>query len=344
MTHAMDFVNKLRVGVSIGDTLDSFRDSIGYETEPAESETCWGNPVITEDLVKTYLKNGFNVIRIPVTWRKHIGPAPEYAIHEKWMARVKEVVDYVYQNGGYVILNIHHEDWNDPYYENRTSACDKMKRVWKQIAESFQDYDEHLIFEGQNEPRKIGTPMEWNGGDKEGWDVVNATNEVFVKTVRETGGRNRERFLMIPGYAANCTEGIRHIQIPKEDDRILVSVHAYEPYDFALKIPGRSTWNHDTEKIDTLMQDLKTLFLDHNIPVVLGEFGAMNKEDNEAEREEWVTYYVKAASAIGVPCIWWDNGRFQGKGELFGLFSRYNYQCAYPKVLNGLMKGSENRG
>lgn len=337
---AMDFVKKLDIGVSIGDTLDSFKDSFDYNTDPSVTETCWGNPLITEDLVKAYLSYGFRVIRIPVTWRRNIGPAPDYTIQPAWLRRVKEVVDYAYKNGAYVILNVHHEDWNDPYYKNRQAACDKMHKLWAQIALCFEAYDEHLIFEGQNEPRMIGTPLEWNGGDEEGWTVVNATNKAFVEAIREAGGFNKTRFLMIPGYAANCTTGIKHIDLP-QDDRLIVSVHAYEPYEFALEIPGRSKWNQDTEKIDSLMEDLSALFLKKDIPVILGEFGAMNKEDNEEDRAAWVEYYVKKASQINVPCIWWDNGRFRGKGELFGLVNRSTYECTFPKVLAGLMKGSK---
>lgn len=336
---SMSFVKNFSVGVSIGDTLDSFKDSFSYDTDPVVTETCWGNPIITEDLIKAYLSEGFQIIRIPVTWRRNIGPAPEYTIQPAWLRRVKEVVDYAYNNGAYVILNTHHEDWNYPYFDNQALACDKMKKIWSQLADTFRDYDEHLIFEGQNEPRKIGTPVEWNGGDEEGWKVVNETNRAFVSAVRSAGGHNKTRYLMLPCYAANCTVGIRHMQLP-DDERLIVSVHAYEPYEFALEIPGRSKWNNDTQKIDSLMEDLRSLFLDKNIPVILGEFGAMNKNDNQRERADWAEYYVRKATQIGVPCIWWDNGRFEGNGELFGLLNRYSYESTFPMVLNAIMKGS----
>lgn len=286
------------------------------------------------------LDAGFNVIRVPVSWTNHIGPEPEYRITDSWMERVKEVVDYAYDKGAYVILNIHHEDWNYPYYDNLDRASAEMAAVWGQIAEVFRDYDEHLIFEGQNEPRKIGTPLEWNGGDAEGWEVVNKTNKVFIDTVRASDGSNPYRMLMIPGYAANCSVGIQHIEVPENDNRVIISVHAYEPYDFALNKDGRSEWNHDTEEIDRLMRDLQTLFLDKGTPVIIGEFGAMNK-DNESARAEWAEYYVSAAKKAGVCCIWWDNGLFEGDGERFGLFDRHTYECRYPQLLDALMRGVE---
>lgn len=337
---AVDIVKEMRMGWNLGNTLDSWRDDLA-STEPTyKFETAWGNPETTQELIDTVSAQGFNVIRIPVSWRTHIGEAPEYKIEERWMQRVQEVVDYAYDRGVYVILNTHHEDWNDPYYDNEEVASAKMKAVWTQIADVFADYDEHLIFEGQNEPRKIGTSQEWNGGDQEGWDVVNRLNQVFIDTVRQSGGSNPYRMLMIPGYAANCWEGIKHIEVPEDDNRIIVSVHAYEPYDFALNMQGRSEWNQDTSAIDTIMGNLKTMFLDKGIPVIIGEFAAMNR-DNEEERAEWAMYYVSKAREIGVPCVWWDNGFFEGDGERLGLFDRKTYECVYPMVLEALQKATE---
>ncbi len=335
---AMDVVSKMKIGISIGNTLDSTNDTLA-RVEPAyKFETAWGNPSVTQEWVDAVLEQGFNVVRIPVSWKNHIGDAPDYVIVESWMDRVQEVVDYAYSKGAYVILNLHHEDWNYPYYDNEEAACEKMRAIWSQIAERFKDYDEHLIFEGQNEPRKVGTSLEWNGGDEEGWDVVNVTNKAFVETVRAGEGFNPERILMIPGYAANSSVALEHIEVPADDDKIIVSVHAYEPYDFALNTEGRSEWNDDTAAIDTLMSSLKELFIDKGIPVVIGEFGAMNKE-NEEERAKWVRYYVSEAAKIGVPCVWWDNGLFEGDGERFGLIDRRTCECAYPMLLEAMMQG-----
>ena len=336
MSDALNFVKKIKVGINIGNTLDATDADLPRDAEPSSFETAWFNPVITEELVDAMLKSGFNLIRIPVSWTNHMGPEPDYLIEKSWMDRVQEVVDYVYKRNAYIILNLHHEDWNYPYYDNCEAACRKMKAVWTQICERFADYDEHLIFEAQNEPRKIGTELEWNGGDEEGWKDVNITNRAFLETVRAAGGHNPDRYLMIPGYAANCTVGIGHIEVP-EDPKVMISVHAYEPYEFALQIPGRKAWNHDTKVIDSLMQNLKELFIDKGTPVIIGEFGAMNKDGNEDERAEWVKYFRAAAGGIGVPCVWWDNGLFEGEGELFGLFNRHDCSCAYPKLLAGLV-------
>lgn len=317
----MELVADMKVGWSLGNTLDA-HGKIGLM-----SEICWGNPRTTREMIDAVVDQGFNVIRIPVTWVGHVSAPPEYEINEEWMARVKEVVDYAYDRDVYVIINLHHEEWLYPSYENEEKIIQRVTALWKQIAEEFKDYDEHLIFEGLNEPRKIGTNVEWNGGDKEGQEVVNHVLAEFVKVVRESGGNNQLRHLMIPGYGASSSErAIKAIELP-EDDKLIVSVHAYIPYDFALNTAGRAQWNNDTKDIDELMELLETKFICKEIPVIIGEFGAMNKENDE-DRIAWVKYYISAAKKIGVPCVWWDNNAFTTDGENFGLLDRRT--CTFP--------------
>ena len=337
---AMDVVSEMKIGWNLGNTMDSLNSNLVKKMPPENWETAWGNPVTSKELIDAVMAKGFNVIRIPVSWNDHILVAENWKIEESWLDRVQEIVDYAYDNGAYVILNTHHESWYETYYDKEERSAEILTAVWSQIAERFQDYNEHLIFEGLNEPRKIGTDVEWNGGDQEGWDVVNDLNRVFVKTIRESGGNNPYRILMIPAYGANGWEGIKHLEIP-DDNKIIVSVHAYEPYDFALNVQGRGTWDQDTTNIDTIINSLDTLFISKGIPVVIGEIGAMykNVEGNEEERAAWAEYYVSKAAEKGIPCVWWDNGAFEGNGELFGLIDRKTCEWKYPLVVEGLMKG-----
>lgn len=329
---SMELVSDMKLGWNLGNTLDA-TGGIALESERA-----WGNPNTTQEMIDEVLAQGFNVIRIPVTWDNHFGDGPEYVIHEIWLNRVQEVVDYAYNKGAYVILNMHHEEWHFPSEENKEAASEMIVALWTQIAEHFKDYDEHLIFEGLNEPRKKGTVYEWNGGDMEGREVVNHFMQVFVDTVRATGGNNTYRHLMVCGYAASSsTEALKSIDLP-EDDKLIVSVHAYTPYNFALNVNGTAEWN-DTYDIDKLMTDIQEIFLDKGIAVIIGEFGALNK-DNEAERVEWATYYVSEAKKIGVPCVWWDNNAFTGSGETLGLFNRRELSWPYPDLLKALQDAS----
>lgn len=331
----MELVEEMKIGWNLGNTLDAIGNQKGPETERV-----WGNPKTTQEMIDAVIDQGFNVIRIPVTWDSHMGEAPEYEVWPAWMDRVQEVVDYAYNRGVYVIINLHHEGWHFPSEENKESASQQLMALWTAIATRFRDYDEHLIFEALNEPRKTGTSVEWNGGDKEGRDVVNYFNQVFVDAVRATGGNNTTRNLMVPGYAASSNDtALKGIVLPK-DDHLIVSVHAYTPYDFALNTAGRSTWNNDTKEIDHLMELLDELFLSKGVPVIIGEFGALNK-DNEEERAQWARYYVSKAREYGVPCIWWDNNAFKGDGENFGLLNRRRLTFPYPDLLKALIESAE---
>lgn len=340
-----ELVKELTIGWSLGNTLDAHCfDDIDYNKNQLASETCWGNPKTTQALYDKLYDIGFNTFRIPTTWSGHFGNGPDYKINDQWMKRVHEIVDYALSNGSYAILNIHHETWNHAFAKNLNSAKTILVAIWKQIAAEFANYDEHLIFEGLNEPRKVGDPAEWNGGDSEGWNFVNEMNDLFVKTIRATGGNNALRHLMIPTYAACTMDGaINNFRFPSGDDKIIVSLHSYSPYNFALNNgPGAVSNFYDGSEIDWVMNTINQRFISRNIPVILGEFGAMNR-NNEPDRARWAEYYIKKATAIGVPCVLWDNGYFEGTGERFGVINRETLQIVYPDLIKGLMKGLGNK-
>ncbi|NMB30615.1 MAG: glycoside hydrolase family 5 protein, partial [Clostridiales bacterium] len=132
------------------------------------------------------------------------------------------------------------------------------------------------------------------------------------------------------------------MKIPNNDKRIIVSVHSYEPYSFALDTGGGNKWSQskkkDTETIDYVMDTLHKTFISKGIPVVMGEFGALNK-NNLSDRVAWAEYYVRAAKKKDITCIWWDNGSFSGSGENFGILNRQQNKWQYPEVVKALMKG-----
>ena len=338
---SVELVKDMKIGWSLGNTLDAGNES-NRGQNPGSIEKSWGNPNTTKEMIDEIKKAGFNVLRVPTTWDWSTGDAPDYKISEEWLARVKEVVDYGMANDMYVILNIHHETWHDPLEENYEAASARLKKVWTQIGNYFEKYDEHLIFEGLNEPRVRNSDEEWNGGSPATREVVNKLDADFVSTIRSLGGNNKLRHLMIPGYAASSSEvALKDLKIPENDDKLIVSVHAYTPYNFALAEgkPG-ALWvackEGFTTDIDALANTLKTLFIDKGQAVIIGEFGARSK-DNEKYRAEWAKYYVTKMNTIGVPCVWWDNGAFTGSGELFGLLDRRTLEWKYPLVKEALI-------
>ncbi len=345
---AIEFVKGIKVGWNLGNTLDATGNSGLY------TETSWGNPAATEELFLAVKEAGFNAVRIPTTWEKHMDD--EYNIDGDWMKRVTQVVDYAYKNDMYVILNMHHESWNYPYEDNKAAAAEIMTKAWTQIAENFSGYGERLIFEGMNEPRWVGTDWEWSGGNEEGRSVVNYLGQVFVDAVRATGGNNAQRFLMVPDYAANSGESALADWVCPNDpaNRVILSVHAYTPYSFALQEKGSGKWLAErpncTREIDALAEVLDRLFLSKGIAVIIGETGAMNRyitDDegnsvtNENYRAEWSEYFTSTFHKLGIPCFFWDNAAFVS-GETFGIFDRRTYECKYPDYVAGAVKGAES--
>jgi endoglucanase len=339
---SLELVKNMKIGWNLGNTLDAqCIDSLNYSKDQTASETCWCNVKTTKALYTKLSSLGFNTFRIPTTWSGHFGSGPQYKINAIWMKRVHEVVDYALSTGGYAILNIHHETWNYAFSNNLSNAKTILVAIWKQIADEFKNYDEHLIFEGMNEPRKVGSSVEWTGGDNEGWSFVNEMNGLFVKTIRATGGNNALRHLMIPTYAASINDNATsHFKLPSNDNKLIVSLHSYNPYNFALNT-GNGAVNKfsDTSEVDWIISNIKNTFINKNIPVIIGELGAINR-NNEAERAKWGKYYISKAKSIGVPCILWDNGVFSGSGETFGLINRSSLQVTFPTLVNNLISAA----
>ena len=343
-SEALSFVQNLKIGWNLGNTLDATSKT----SVDTASEMSWGAPKTTENMILSIKNAGFNTIRVPVTWHNHVDENNK--ITDEWLARVKEVVDYGYKNGMYVILNIHHDtDKNYFYPTNETFEQSKkfVTDIWTQVAEVFKDYDEHLIFESMNEPRLIGTDKEWwvdvnSAEGKEAIDCIMKTNQAFVDLVRASGGNNAQRYLMVPSYCASpdfaCCD---QFTLPNDSaGRMIVSAHSYEPYDFALSDDlNKNTFSERTgNSIDNKLSALYNKFVSKGIPVVIGEFGSRNKNDNTEARIQHAAFYAAKAKSYGIPCVWWDNNAFSGSGELFGLFNRKEGTWTYPDIVLALME------
>lgn len=357
------FVKDMKTGWNLGNTLDAYSQGKMYGDD-ISSEEIWGNPVTTKEMIDTLKNAGFRTVRIPVTWHNHVtddGNGP--VISEAWLDRVQEVVDYAYDNGMYVILNTHHDntaniEGEGGYYPDTAHAEESdryIRGIWTQVAERFKDYDEHLIFESLNEPRLAGTDYEWNfnAGVAECKDAagsINRLNQLFVDTVRATGGNNVERYLMMPGYDASLAGAITDLyQLPNDivSDKLIVSVHAYTPYNFALR-PGNESeatdyfsWEDPKSvyEINDLMNSLYNKFVSKGIPVVIGEYGAVNRDNNTQDRVDYYAYYTAAARANGITCCVWDNGSFTD-GEIFGILHRRVNQWFFEETVEAMMKYS----
>lgn len=330
------------------------------------SETCWGNPEITKELIDTIKAQGFKTVRIPVSYLDMIGDGSDYKIDTDWLDRVQEVVDYVVNNDMFAIVNMH----GDGYYtvdhswllcaeddDKQTEIKDKYGKVWTQIADRFKDYDQHLIFESMNEEfnNDYGKP------DEKAYDNINAYNQIFVDSVRATGSNNEKRWLLLPGWNTNIeyTAGDDYnFKIPTDKGckadgkRIMISVHYYDPFNFTIdeNKTAKTQWgkyavkNYDNwgqeDYVDSQMALLNEKFVSQGYPVVIGEFGAQDKTEKFADYNEfrryWSEYLIKAAKKNGVVCVYWDNGYNGNKG--FGIINRFDYTITQPDLIAGMMR------
>ena len=274
-----------------------------------------------------------------MTWYEHIQSGQ---ISKDWLDRVQQVVDYAISDDLYVIINVHHDgmEWLNPTYDQQDGDSQLYTSIWKQISERFSSYDEHLLFEGLNEPRVVNTAQEWSGGTEEERDVINNYLKKFVETVRSTGGNNSQRILIVTTHAASVTPAAVNGLVIPDDDRIIVSVHNYSPWYFAGadETCNDRDWGTDQDKkeLDSCFDMLKNKFTDRGVPVIIGEFGADNK-NNDSDRAAWFEYYISSAKKRGIKCIVWDNGN----PDEFGLLDRNNSTWYNSGLIQAIIKGAQ---
>ena len=338
---ATEAVKNMGVGWNLGNTLEAnsqtyhdFTKDNYWGQQGLESETCWGQSKAKPELIKMMKDAGFGAIRVPVTWYNHMDK--DGKVNAEWMKRVHEVVDYVINQGLYCIVNVHHDtgadddsfkSWIKADEANYTQNKARYENLWKQIAEEFKDYDEHLLFESYNEMLdKLSSWCFASFAAKGQYDATVATSaynainsyaQSFVTTVRNTGGNNATRNLVVNTYAACCGNGtwsdhlkepLSQLTIPTDPaaNHLMVQVHDY---------PNIANGIANVKKeIDDMMAAWNTHILSKGIPMILGEWGTANvdegdgKTDYDVRRDvmfEFVDYMIAKCKENNVATFYW---------------------------------------
>jgi endoglucanase len=357
---APQLVADMGAGWNLGNQLEANANGI-------PNETVWGNPLVTQALIDRVKASGFKTIRIPVSYLGNIGPGPNYTINSAWLNRIAEVVNYAYNQGLYVLINMHGDgyksvtgSWLICDSSDQTTIKDKYQKVWQQIATKFQSHNEHLIFESMNEEfdGQYGNPTQ------PCYSNINAYNQIFVDTVRRTGGTNASRWLLVPGWNTNIeytagnygfvlpTDQYRSTSIPSGEQRIMISVHYYDPWDFAGQEDGnitqwgsaatnaakKSTWGQE-DYMDTTLKKMYDTFVVRGYPVFIGEYGSVDKTSfdsaNNTYRANFARALVSTAKKYGAATAYWDNG-YNGQYGL-GLFNRSSVTVTQQGIINAIM-------
>lgn len=355
---SVEIIKDMRTGWNLGNTLDATGG------DGLSSETSWSQPLTTKKMIDELTYSGMRTIRIPVSWHNHIID-DNYTIDPEWMKRVKEIVDWAYNDGMYVILNTHHDNYEKNakvpygmgYYPNKENYAESSRflvNVWSQICLAFNNgYDEHLIFETMNEPRPAGTSEEWNflPGAKissESAEVLNQLNQDVVDTIRKSGGNNKSRLIAVPGLQASPQSVLSdRFKIPTDiqTGKLIIAVHMYTPYNFAGEAPGVKRYtNQMGSELAMNFKKLNEKFIKKGYGVYIGEYGATNKNNIE-DRVKWFEAFIKYSKKYEMIACLWDNGVWYVNGndfaEHFGYFNRKTYEWYFPEILEVIKRESK---
>jgi len=309
----------------------------GYDFYPGKDAEGKFNEKVGEPVADNngpVMANRFNTVRIPVTFLDKI--TSDNKVDPDYLARIKQVVDYAYDMGMYVVIDMHNDGGNGIPTKwlditktgNEFDAVnDKFAAVWTDIANYFKDYDQKLVFEGYNELMN----GDYNSAPSRGQrNNVNTLAQTFVSAVRSTGGKNTDRVLIVAGYNTNIQHTIDYFEKPTDtvEDRLMLSVHYYDPYDFALNEKGTGEWGSEADKtaMKTTIGQIATFAQGKGMPVFIGECGPIDK-GNTATRKSYCAYLNNCAENNGagttvVTTAYWDNGVTASKGS--ALFDRIN--------------------
>lgn len=279
-------VEGMAIGINLGNTLDAF---------PNEGD--WA-PAAQEVYFSAYKEAGFRHVRIPATWDDHTADTAPYTVNASRMDRTEQVVDWALAQGYYVILNAHHEHWLKENYGNAIYR-DRFDAIWTQIAERFQDKSARLMFEILNEPNGMTVAD------------VDDLNPRILAIIRET---NPTRLAVFSGNGYTPVDSLLSAAIP-QDDYLIGNFHSYDPWPFG----GQCTRSWGTEQdyadLENIYQRANTWSEQHDIPVMVNEFGAAHYDftapENVCNQEARLAYlgaHASFAIQYGFGASVWDDG------------------------------------
>jgi endoglucanase len=308
---AEEIVASMQPGWNLGNSFDAMCCG------PGDDETAWGNPRVDPTFFSDIKAEGFNSVRIPVSWGNHTGPAPDYTIDPAVMARVQQAVDRALAADLYVMINTHHDSWqwitNLAEPEQHDQVMDQYTATWTQISETFGDYPEQLVFESVNE---VGFDETWSPGTGRDHELMAELNSSFHEIVRSSGGNNANRLLVLPTLHTGADQGDMDAlatEIEALDDEMLAATtHNYSFWPFSVNVAGYPLYNEEVQNllVETFQAQVDT-FVSKGIPVIIGEYGLLDNYDNKVERGEALKFFEHfgyLARTTGITTMWWDNG------------------------------------
>jgi aryl-phospho-beta-D-glucosidase BglC (GH1 family) len=345
--------------------------TIGYniwDSLEAPNQTGWGNPLVTQALIDVIKQSGFNAIRIPCNWNTYANQTTEQ-IDPVWLARVKQVVQYCFNDNMYVMLNIHYDGgWLDctATGAKQDTINARQKALWEQIATTMRGFDEHLMFASSNEPNATDGPTS---------ATLMRYHQTFINAVRSTGGKNAYRTLIIQAPSTsidlanqylNSSIVYKQVKMPVDPtpNKMIIEFHYYTPPNFCI-LSADASWgkeayfwgatfhttnplfldrnstSNEEHYVDSIFKTAKANFTSKGMPLIMGEFGTSYHADklkgypadsllSVNSQMHFYSYVTKQAKANGVvPFLW--------AGDVI---NRQNNTIGDQRTLDSLKKGA----
>jgi len=296
----METVAAMQPGFNLGNSLDAIPD-----------ETSWGNYPINQALVADVKDEGFNSLRLPVTWDEHQGEGPDYAIDPAYLDRVEEVVNWALEEDLYVLLNVHHDSWiwMADMKTNREEILARNEALWTAIAERFRDYPPTLLFESINEPQF------YDATDAEKYGYLDELNKQFHEVVRGTGGGNADRVLVLPTLHTSGdqtpVDELTQTFTDLNDPNVAATIHFYGYWPFAMNLAGGTDFDQVViDGIHDAFDNVYDAFVANDIPVIIGEYSLLGGNvEGKVERGEILKFLEYAgyyAREKNLTTMLWD--------------------------------------
>ncbi len=341
-TPAQKTAAAMQPGWNLGNALDAFGNWEGAVT----SETVWGNPPTTREMIQKIAADGFKSVRIPITWEPRTEGAPDYTIDPAFMERVAEIVNWCLEEDLYVMINLHHDSsiWLNQMTVNYDQAMKRFKAYWEQIADYFKDYPDKLLFESINEPFM---ELMWSDVPRETLQAyTNDLNDAFYQIVRHSGGNNAERILVLPTTSTDndqaiCDSLYGYISSLPDADRIIATVHYYGPWVFQDQHEGYEQVNEAViAQMETELNRPYQTFMQNGIALIIGEYGLLYHQDKVSDpqkQQDWFEAFLSYCHDRQITHMIWDDG-----GCIGNIMDRNTLERRHPEIYQLVMEYAGN--
>lgn len=240
---------------------------------------------------------GFNTVRVNLQAFQHMDKLNR--LDPDWLKTLDWVVDNALASGLTVILDEH--DYV-PCGDDAIMCRTRLAAFWRQVAPRYKNEPSEVLFEILNEPNKAVTPQLWNLIMSESLAIIRQTNP--------------QRNVVIGPAFWNSIHSLGMMQLPQDDQHVIVTVHYYLPMRFTHQ---GASWSKDTAQLSGITwgtaEEKQAIVRDfagvqewskaNHRPILLGEFGAYDKGDMDS-RAKYTSAVARTAESLGWAWTYWQ--------------------------------------